>query len=64
MTDKIEDFIMAFEAEAEIIKNSVNYQGEWRIIREKAWDRLKRRFLPRYGVDEVNDMLMEVDDGS
>lgn len=59
---EIEDLINAFEEKAFLIKDSVNFKGTHRVIKEKDWQKIKKRFTPRYGVDDINDMLMEVQD--
>lgn len=46
------EFIDRFEEKAELVKNSINRKGTYRIIKESDWQKLKREALKEFIVDD------------
>ena len=57
-----EDIIRAIEDKMEIVKNSTNRKYTFRVIKEKDWQKIRKRFLPRDGFDEADRLVEVLDD--
>ena len=57
-----QEFIERFEEMSEVIKNSINYKGEWRMIREDAYQKLKKKALFQYSLEDDIDLNREEDE--
>ena len=47
-----QEFIDKFEEKSQIIKNSINFKGEWRVIKELEYQKLKKKYSQHIMVDD------------